>query len=315
MNEWELVFKAISDPALILDQKHRVLSANPAADKAAGAEPGGLIGRHCHEIFHCKDHAPEGCPHVALGALQMPVTLEMEMETMGGTYLVTVAPIFSESGELERTIHIAKDISARKRAERALRESEERFRAIFDGAIDGLLLADADKREFLTGNRAIHEMLGYPPNGLRGLSVSDIHPAEDLPFVVAQFEAQLRGENNVAIDLPVKRKDGSVFHADIASAPVQIGDQRFLIGSFRDVTERNKLEQAALEAKDRVIQQMQEHEAYVLEVADRLRNPLQILMGYLELMPADGITATQREYLEHIRRASDRLLQGLQKLT
>lgn len=315
MNEWELVFRAISDPSLILDRNHRVLAANEAADRAAEVGPGELVGRNCYEIFHCTDHAPDGCPHVALGNLQMPVTLEMEMEALGGTYLVTVAPIFGETGELERTIHIAKDISARKRAEKALRESEERFRAIFDGAIDGILLADSVQKKFLTGNRAIHEMLGYSANELRGLAVSDIHPEEDLPYVVSQFEAQLRGDIAVAVDLPVKRKDGSVFHADIASAPISMGNREYLIGSFRDVTERSQLEQAALEAKDRVIQQMQEHESYVLEVADRLRNPLQILMGYLELMPEDVITTTQQEYLEHIRRASDRLLHGLQKLT
>lgn len=315
MNEWELVFRAISDPALILDNDHRVLAANPAADKAAKVEPGDLIGRKCYEVFHCTDHAPDGCPHVALGKLQMPVTLEMEMEAMGGTYLVTVAPILSDTGELERTIHIAKDISTRKRAEQALRESEERFRAIFDGAMDGILLADAEKKTFLTGNRAIREMLGYTDTELRALSVSDIHPAEDLAYVNERFEAQLRGEISVAVDMPVIRKDGSVFHADIASAPIRISNHQYLIGSFRDVSERSQLELAALEAKDRVIKQMQEHESYVLEVADKLRNPLQILMGYLELMPAEDLTATQREYLDHIRRASERLLQGLQKLT
>jgi len=315
MNEWELVFRAISDPTIILDKNHRILEANSAAEKAAQVEPGGLTGRLCYEVFHCSDHAPDGCPHVALRELQVPVTLEMEMEAMGGTYLVTVAPILSESGELDRTIHIAKDISTRKRAEQALRESEERFRAFFDGSIDGILLADADEKKFLTGNRAIREMLGYTDSELCGLSVSDIHPAEDLAFVVEQFEAQLRGELTVAVDLPVKRKDGTVFHADIASAPIRIANRSYLIGSFRDVSERSHLEQAALEAKDRVIQQMQDHESYVLEVADRLRNPLQILMGYLELVPEDNLTSTQSRYLEHIRLATDRLLQGLQKLT
>jgi PAS domain S-box-containing protein len=315
MNEWELVFRAISDPALVLDNDHKVLSSNPAADRAAGVEPGGLIGLRCHEVFHCTDHAPDGCPHVALGKLQMPVTLEMEMQTMGGTYLVTVAPILDETGTLERTIHIAKDISDRKRAEKALRESEERFRAIFDGARDGILLADTDQKKFLMGNRAIRRMLGYSSAELRELSVADIHSDEDLPFVIEQFEAQRKSDLAVAVDLPVQRKDGSVFHADIASAPIRIGNREYLIGSFRDVSERIQLEQATLEARDRVIRQMQKHESYVHEVADRLRNPLQILMGYLELMPADHLSATQQRYIEHIHKASERLLQGLQKLT
>ncbi len=315
MDEWELVFRAISDPTLILDNEQKILHANPAADKAARVEPGGLIGLRCFEVFHCTDHAPDGCPHVALAKLQMSVTLEMEMQTMGGTYLVTVAPIFSEEGNLERTIHIAKDISAAKRAEQALRESEERFRAIFDGSMDGILLADADHKKFLMGNQTIREMLGYTSAELRELSVGDIHPAEDLPFVMKQFDAQLKNASGVAVDLPVVRKDGSVFHADIASAPVRIANRQYLIGSFRDVSARLQLEQATLEAKDRVIEQMREHESYVLEVADRLRNPLQILLGYLELMPSDNLTDTQQKYIENIHKASERLLIGLQKLT
>ncbi len=314
-NEWELVFQAISDPTLILDVNHEVLAANRAAEKASGLDIHKLLGSRCHEVFHCKDHAPDGCPHVALRDLQMPVTIEMEMEAMGGTYLVTVAPIFGEDGQLERTIHIAKDISARKAAEDALRESEERFRAIFDGSVDGILLADASTKTLLTGNRAIRKMLGYSSVELRRLSVADIHPPEDLPHVLDQFEAQLKGLITVAMDLPVKRKDGSVFFADVASAPVRIGTRRYLVGSFRDVRDRHRLEQAALEAKDRVIRQMQEHEIYVRDVADRLRNPLQILMGYLELMPRVGLTTDQKTHLEHIRKASERLLQGLRKLT
>ncbi len=315
MTDWELVFEAISDPVLILDNEHRVLSANPAAEKSAGLGRGELVGQRCHEVFHCTDHAPDGCPHQALAKLQMPVTLEMEMEALGAIHMVSVTPIIDETGTLQRTIHIAKDITAARRAESALRESEARFRAIVDGSIDGLLLADAEKKRFLTGNRTILEMLGYTQSELRQLSVDDIHPAEDLPHVIEMFEAQLRGEVKVAVDLPVKRKDGSVFYADIGSAPVRIADRQYLIGSFRDVSERRRLESAALEAKDRVIEQMQTHEAYVLEVADKLRNPLQILMGYLELMPRDNLSETQREYLENIHQGSERLLRGLQKLT
>jgi len=131
----------------------------------------------------------------------------------------------------------------RKRAGEALRESEKRFRIIFDGATDGILLADSEKRTFILGNKAICGMLGYSLEELKELSVMDIHPKEDLPYVLAQFEKQARREIKLAKDLPVKRKDGSVFYADINTAPIKMSGKICLMGIFRDITERKQAEE------------------------------------------------------------------------
>jgi len=76
------------------------------------------------------------------------------------------------------------------------------------------------------------------------LSVADIHPPEALDSVRAQFERQARGEITLAADLPVKRKDGTVFLADVSSAPFELEGRRCLVGVFRDITERKRTEEA-----------------------------------------------------------------------
>ncbi len=65
------------------------------------------------------------------------------------------------------------------------------------------------------GNRAICRMLGYDEEEIKNLSVADIHPEKDMPHVLAQFEKLARQEIGVVHDLPVKRKDGSVYYVDI----------------------------------------------------------------------------------------------------
>ncbi len=75
------------------------------------------------------------------------------------------------------------------------------------------------------------------------MGVSDIHPKEALPHVFDQFEKQLRREIGTARDLPVKRKDGSIFYVDISSSPVTVGGKEFVLGIFRDITERKKTDQ------------------------------------------------------------------------
>ena len=126
--------------------------------------------------------------------------------------------------------------------EEALRESEQRFKAMFEHSNDGILVADTEKKRFLLGNPTICRMLGYAPEEIPGLGVADIHPPEDLPYVFDQFEKQARKEVAVAKDLPVKRKDGGIFYADVSSFPIALSGKTYLVGAFRDTTERRQAE-------------------------------------------------------------------------
>jgi PAS domain S-box-containing protein len=130
----------------------------------------------------------------------------------------------------------------RRRAEEKTKEAEQKFRTIFDGAFDGMLLADLKGKKFVDGNRAICEMLGYSPEEIISLGVEDIHPEKDLPFVIEQFEKQARREIAVAGSLPVKRKDGTVFYADVSSALINISGKDYLLGLFHDITKRKRAE-------------------------------------------------------------------------
>jgi PAS domain S-box-containing protein len=158
-------------------------------------------------------------------------------------------PIYNDSGELIGTSGIARDITESKKAEEELRESEERFRAIFDNAADGILLADPESKRFHIGNKVMVQMLGCKPEEIKNLGVMDIHPEEDLPYVIEQFEKQLGGEFTLSKDIPVKRKDGGVFYADVNSVTVTFKGKTYLMGIFRDVTERKKAEDALRESE------------------------------------------------------------------
>ncbi|MBU2552512.1 MAG: PAS domain S-box protein, partial [Proteobacteria bacterium] len=127
--------------------------------------------------------------------------------------------------------------------EEARRKSEDIMRAIFRSASDGILLADAETRRFVTANEALCRMLGYSEEEILGLSVADIHPAEGLPRVMAAFEKQLRGEITLASGIPVMRKDGGIFLADVSAAPIELNGRSHLLGIFRDITERRAAEQ------------------------------------------------------------------------
>ena len=145
------------------------------------------------------------------------------------------------------------DITERKKAEKELRESEEKFKTIFDGSIDGLLVADLENKKFLMGNKAICKMLGYSQDEIKNLAVRDIHSQENLPLIEKQFEIMARGEAISNENIPVKRKDGGIFYVDIKATHITLSGRKYIVGSFRDITERKKAEEALRYEREKLI--------------------------------------------------------------
>jgi PAS domain S-box-containing protein len=133
-----------------------------------------------------------------------------------------------------------------------VQESEERIMSIFDNFRDGILVSDATNKLFVFGNQTICRMLGYAPGELMVLGVNDIHPKKDLPKVVKAFEKLLSQEIKVTKDIPVQRKDGSVFYADINAFPIELEGKTCLVGVFRDITERKQVEDVLQESEEQL---------------------------------------------------------------
>lgn len=156
-------------------------------------------------------------------------------------------------GKSGRIVGMVREITERKRAEESVRESEERLRAIFDAAADGILIVDVSSGKFQAGNPAICRMLGYTGEEIVRLGVLDIHPKQDLERVRGEFGQVRRGANYLAEEFPVVRKDGSVFHADMHLAPIRLGGKDCGLAVIRDISERKQAAEAlrASEAKFR----------------------------------------------------------------
>ncbi|MGM0595138.1 MAG: PAS domain S-box protein, partial [Pseudomonadota bacterium] len=168
---------------------------------------------------------------------------------------IDVKCIRDAHGRVDQFVAMVQDISERKAAEERLRDSEARFRALFDTVTDGILVADLDNGHFVMGNSAIEAMLGYSHEQLTRLNFDDIHPAESLATVHKHIHRQVNEAITLAVELPVLRSDGSVFYADISSAPLTLQGKSYLVGVFRDITQKKQ----AQEALERARQQAQHY--------------------------------------------------------
>lgn len=122
----------------------------------------------------------------------------------------TKAELLQELNTLRRRVTQLEQAERRKTTEE-LQESEQIFRTIFNDAADGILVADMESKKFRMANKAICQLLGYNSQEIKNLGVMDIHPEEDLPFILEQFEKQARREFTLSKNIPVKKKMGIFF--------------------------------------------------------------------------------------------------------
>jgi len=146
------------------------------------------------------------------------------------------------AGDLAFALHNIELDKQHRRGEEALRDSEARYRVLFETSADGILIADIETKAFKFANPALCRMLGYTEDELRTMGVADIHPKEAFPKIVVEFDAQARGDKTLALNIPCLRKDGTILYAEINSTHIIIDGRLCNVGFFRDITERKQAE-------------------------------------------------------------------------
>jgi len=172
------------------------------------------------------------------------------------------------------------EIGERKRAEEALRSSENRFKTLFESAPDAYYLNDL-KGNFIDGNKAAEKLIGYKRKELIGKNLFELNllPLDQLPKVAEllgdNFEGKVTGPN----ELISNKKDGGILILEIRTIPIKLKDQDVILGIARDVTERKRLEERLIHA-----QKMEAVGVLASGVAHDLNNVLSAIVGYPELL-------------------------------
>ncbi len=252
-----------------------------ASEKIFHYKPEEMAGTHFKnylvksEIPRVSQHFAENMKGKNLGIFRMEA-----MRKDGSHVFIELnsAPIVKD-GETIGIQGIIRNITERKKAEEALRGSEERYKALFQGAAEGIIVTDTETKEFKYVNPAICKMLGYTEEELGRLGVRDIHPKEDLQHIISEFEAQARGEKTLSSSIPCLRKDGTIMYADISTAMALIDGRQCNVGFFTDITERKRIKAELENYKEKVLQ-AQKH-AYIASmgsiVAHQLNQPLTMI--------------------------------------
>lgn len=179
----EAIAASVGDGVYAIDSRGRVTFMNRAAEKALGWKESELLGREMHAVIHFQrsDHTSfpvQECPILSAQETDRTVAVASDVFTRrdGGMFPVsyTSSPILIE-GLREGSVIAFRDASARKEAEDALRENEDRYRLFLDGIPTPLYVLDPHTLRFEAANQAALELYGYTRDEFLAMNLRDIH--------------------------------------------------------------------------------------------------------------------------------------------
>ena len=181
-----------------------------------------------------------------------------------------------------------RDITGRKLAENALRESEQKFRELFENVADPVYIVD-DHGQILAANEQACLELGYSIDELRQLHIVDLDAEYNTPEKIIGILNEMIAAHSTTFETRHKRRDGSLFPVEIKGRMIDIGGQPCLLGVARNLTERKRIEEERL-AMEKQLQQAQKMEAIGTlagGIAHDFNNILGAIIGYAEMAVED----------------------------
>ena len=229
------------------DTRNNIVWANRLYREATGRSLSEIEGKKCYSVWGLEKPC-RNCP--VLKALETGEAAEAEL-TPGsqdhwpesqGSWLSKAQLLRDEDENIIGAIEVAIDITARKQTEESLKESEAKYKLLFESASEAIYLISQIDGRILNTNLSACNMLGRTREEILSLSISDVDPS----FTLEQFKnfwKDLPFEKPIIFETTHIKKDGSLIPVEVSGSKFRIDNEIFYYGIARDISERKKAEE------------------------------------------------------------------------
>jgi hypothetical protein len=317
-----LLVQSVDDYAIFaLDPDGYILSWNAGAQRFKGYTADEIIGKH-FSIFYPPEKIEERFPQFELKEAARVGRFEDEgwrIRKDGSRFWanVVITALHDPSGRLVGYAKVTRDLTERRMAEEALRESEERFRLIVQSVRDYAIFMLDPTGHISTWNAGAERIKGYTADEIIGKHFSIFYPQEDLDAGKPAKELEIATRTGVYEEEGWRlRKDGSRFWANVLITALRKPDGS--LAGFakvtRDLTDRRAAQERAIEAARQAAASDEANRAksdFLAAMSHELRTPLNAIGGYTDLLAMGvrgSLTEEQIEDLQRIKRSQQHLL-------
>ncbi len=323
------IINSISDPIFVKDRQHRLVLVNDAACKLFGRSREDIIGRTAYDLFPTKEMADiswQKDEEVFITGIEN-VNEETNTYAPGITLTVLVKKtLYTDNAGNQLLVGITRDITDRKNAEEALKESERRLEDIIDFLPDATFVIDKGGR-VIAWNHAIEAMTGIkaadmigkgnyeyalPFYGERRPILIDIMLRSNDGDIASMYEhIESRDETGTLIGEAYMPNMGRGEVYLLGSAAVLYDSAGNIFGaieSIRDITERRRAEKDLERAKEAAEAAVRSKSEFLANMSHEIRTPLNAVVGLTGLLLNADLTPEQRDYVEIVRSSGNSLL-------
>lgn len=262
------IIESTTNAIFVKDLQGRYVLVNPVSAEIIGHDVADIIGEVDHKFF-TPDIADvlQQTDRAIMASGQSLIT--EEFVTVGDefrTFISQKTPWRSRSGEVIGLIGVAQDITQRKQAEQALRESEAKYRLLFEANPHAMWVYDLETLAFLEVNQTAVKRYGYSRDEFLGMTLRDIRPAEDIPTLLQDVGQELPELNYAGLWRHCKR-NGDLIDVEIISHTLTFDGRSARLVLANDVTEQQQTRRALQESEQRLEEILQSLDDVVWSMA------------------------------------------------
>jgi PAS domain S-box-containing protein len=249
-----IITENMQDLLLLLDENFEIKYVSSSYKSVLGYEPNEVIGKKAYDFVH-PDDLPKVIEITSKALKENPIgRFESRVRRADGSYVLLegVGKILKdEEGRAVGAVISSRDITGRKRIEQSLKESEEKYRKLFEEAMDAIFVADAETGIIVDCNHAAAVLTGRAKSEIIGKHQRFLHPPQKAAENFTQaFKRHLTDKEGLLVEDQIITKNGAIRDVTIKGNMIEINGKKLLRGVFRDITESKKnLEQARFQAR------------------------------------------------------------------